>query len=535
MTESAHGVGLVPAASVPTNTETASPHLVRGVVDAVRLLPRRLRSWFRSWTLRRKLVAAVVALVAVLGVGIGSVSVVLLHNYLIDRVDVQLGYASERGLDLAVAGFTHGAPASASDIVTATGQPGGTFAVLIANGAVDAAYLPTGTEIQSRPVVGTDFAAKMTALKERAPTTVDLGGTLGIYRVESQAMLGGQQLVIGLPLDEAEATTAHLAVTMLLAIIAASLAAAGLGLLTVRLSLRPLDRVAGAATTVSTLPLDRGEVALRVRVADVDTDPRTEVGRVGSAFNAMLGHVASALEVREASERKVRQFISDASHELRTPLAAIRGYSELTRRSGEVVTPDAQHSLARIESEAKRMTAMVEDLLLLARLDEGRELDHEPVDLSMLLIDVLSDAHAAGSDHQWRLDLPPEPVEAIGDQARLHQVFANLLTNARVHTPAGTTVELGMRIDRGGVLVTVADDGPGIPAELQPVLFERFARGDTSRSRNTGSTGLGLAIVKAVVDAHHGSISVESAPGRTVFNVWLHAAPIAAAPEPAVD
>jgi two-component system OmpR family sensor kinase len=170
------------------------------------------------------------------------------------------------------------------------------------------------------------------------------------------------------------------------------------------------------------------------------------------------------------------------------------------------------------------MTAMVEDLLLLARLDEGRELDHEPVDLSMLLIDVLSDAHAAGPDHQWHLDLPSEPVEAVGDQARLHQVFANLLTNARVHTPAGTTVELGMRRSGTEVVVTVSDDGPGIPPELQAVLFERFARGDSSRSRDTGSTGLGLAIVKAVVDAHQGAISVESVPGRTVFTVRLVAA-----------
>ena len=169
------------------------------------------------------------------------------------------------------------------------------------------------------------------------------------------------------------------------------------------------------------------------------------------------------------------------------------------------------------------MTAMVEDLLLLARLDEGRELDREPVDLSMLLIDVLSDAHAAGPDHEWRLDLPPEPVEAIGDQARLHQVFANLLTNARVHTPAGTVVELGMRSVGDAVLITVSDDGPGVPEALQPLLFERFARGDSSRSRDTGSTGLGLAIVKAVVDAHRGRISIESVPGRTVFTVSLPA------------
>jgi two-component system OmpR family sensor kinase len=525
MTQSAHEARVAPAASVPTNAGAAGAGRWARAADAVRGLPRRVRLWFRSWTLRRKLVAAVVALVAVLGVGIGSVSVVLTHNYLIDRLDQQLDYASARGFAVAGQAYAQGQQVTAYPVVSSTGQPAGTFAALLSGGRVQStSYLSTGSAGEVHDAVAENFEAKMAALADNERTSVDLGGTLGDYRVAAQLLPDGRMLVIGLPLAEADATTAHLALTMLLAIVSASLLAAGLGLLIVRLSLRPLDRVADAATTVATLPLDRGEVALRVRVSDADTDSRTEVGRVGSAFNAMLGHVASALEVREASERKVRQFISDASHELRTPLAAIRGYSELTRRSGEVVTPDAQHSLGRIESEAKRMTAMVEDLLLLARLDEGRELDHEPVDLSMLLIDVLSDAHAAGPDHQWHLDLPPEPVEAVGDQARLHQVFANLLTNARVHTPAGTTVELGMRRSGPDVVVTVSDDGPGIPPELQAVLFERFARGDSSRSRDTGSTGLGLAIVKAVVDAHQGAISVESVPGRTVFTVRLVAA-----------
>jgi two-component system, OmpR family, sensor kinase len=518
MTQSAAG----PVASVPMSTEaTGHTFEVRGFLG-------RLRGWlrhpFRSWTLRRKLVAAVSALVAVLGVAIGSVSVTLLHDYLIERVDVQLQYASERGLTVAVQSYVHAQTASALQIVTSTGQPGGTFAALVTGDRVTStSYLPSGSEGSAHePVADADFATKMTTLPPNGvPRSVNLGGNLGEYRVSAESLPDGGHLVIGLPLAEAQATTVHLTLTMLIATVAAGAVAAGAGLLIVRLSLRPLDRVAGAATTVSTLPLDRGEVALRVRVADEDTDPRTEVGRVGNAFNAMLGHVASALTAREASERKVRQFISDASHELRTPLASIRGYSELTRRSGEVLPPDVQHSIGRIESEATRMTAMVEDLLLLARLDEGRELDREPVDLSMLLINLLSDAHAAGREHRWLLDVPEEPVEVIGDQIRLHQVFANLLTNARVHTPPGTTVTLGMRVTDAAAEVTVTDDGPGVPPELQPVLFERFARGDSSRSRNTGSTGLGLAIVKAVVDAQGGTISVESAPGRTVFTVRL--------------
>ena len=170
------------------------------------------------------------------------------------------------------------------------------------------------------------------------------------------------------------------------------------------------------------MPLDRGDVALSVRVPDADTDPHTEVGKVGAALNRMLGHVASALTARQASELKVRQFVADASHELRTPLASIRGYAELTRRSPHELPGDVTRSLGRIESEATRMTSLVEDLLLLARLDEGRELDRDPVDLSMLLVNAVSDAHAAGPDHKWSILLPEEPVEVLGDRARLHQV-----------------------------------------------------------------------------------------------------------------
>jgi two-component system, OmpR family, sensor kinase len=169
------------------------------------------------------------------------------------------------------------------------------------------------------------------------------------------------------------------------------------------------------------------------------------------------------------------------------------------------------------------MTSLVEDLLLLARLDEGRELDRDPVDLSLLLIDALSDAHAAGPDHRWRIQVPEAPVEVVGDAPRLHQVVMNLLANARVHTPEGTVVTAGLSVDEdaGRAIVTVADNGPGIPEELQSTLFERFARGDSSRNRATGSTGLGLAIVQAVVEAHGGEVSVTSEPGDTVFTVSL--------------
>jgi two-component system OmpR family sensor kinase len=287
----------------------------------------------------------------------------------------------------------------------------------------------------------------------------------------------------------------------------------------VKLALRPLHRVTTAASRVADMQLDEGEVALAVRVTD--PNPNTEVGQVGVALNRMLENVNDALNARHRSETQVRHFVADASHELRTPLASIRGYAELTRRSREAVPPDIAHAMERVEAEAKRMTALVEDLLLLARLDAGRSLDQVEVDLTSLTVDVLSDAHAAGPTHRWHLQVPDEPVVVTGDPARLHQVLANLLANARTHTPEGTNVFVSLDIEGSLAVARVRDDGPGIASDVIDTIFERFSRGAESRSRAAGSTGLGLAIVSAVVGAHAGTISVTSRPGDTVFTVAL--------------
>jgi len=333
--------------------------------------------------------------------------------------------------------------------------------------------------------------------------------------------------ITGLPLHDNQAILLKLAGVTGGAVLLALLIAGWAGALIVRRTLMPLSRVASTATRVSELELDRGEVDLVQRVPAGDTDMRTEVGQVGAALNRLLDHVGNALEARHASEMQVRQFVADASHELRTPLAAIRGYAELSRRSRQPVPDEIAHVLNRVESEARRMTTLVEDLLLLARLDAGRPLAHDPVDLTMLVVDAVSDAHAAGPRHDWQLDLPPEPVTVIGDGARLHQVLANLLANARTHTPEGTTVTVGVSATHDLAMIRVIDGGPGIPAELQSHIFERFARGDSSRSRAAGSTGLGLSIVHAVVTAHHGRVMVASEPGRTQFTVLLPLVPYA--------
>lgn len=357
----------------------------------------------------------------------------------------------------------------------------------------------------------------------RRPVTLHLDG-LGSYRViASGARNGPQTIVVGLPTTVVDDTLWWVLLMFCVVSAAALAAATAAGIWIIRRQLEPLSRVSAAARKVADLELDKGEVRLPTPIVPVDPDSaHTEVGQLSSALNRMLDRIAGALSARQDSETRVRQFVSDASHELRTPLAAIRGYTELAQRKSSELPEDVAHAMSRVESETKRLTTLVEDMLLLARLDEGRPLDSAPVDLSQVVLDAVSDAHAAGPEHDWSLDLPDEPVQLTGDQARLHQVLMNLLTNARVHTPAGTTVTTSVTVaDSGAVVLTVADDGPGIPEALQPEVFERFARGDSSRSRRGGSTGLGLAIVAAVVRAHGGRLELHSVPGDTRFVVVL--------------
>ena len=370
----------------------------------------------------------------------------------------------------------------------------------------------------------------------------------GDYRLTKIQISSSEILVTGLPLATVQGTLNDVANTEHVVFAAVLLLVLVAGTAMVQLSLRPLRRVAATATKVTELPLDSGEVTLPAGVPD--SDPRTEVGRVGAAFNRMLFHVERALGRRAASEARLRRFAADASHELRTPLSAIRGYAELALRHPGPVPGDVTHALRRVESESARMSVLVDDLLLLARLDAGRPLEREPVDLSRLAIETTSDARVARDDHRWRLELPDEPVLVEGDEHRLHQVLANLLSNAGKHTPPGSMVSVALTlgdatagpevpevpagtavVQRGvappgpRVELSITDDGPGISAELLPELFERFTRGEAGRARDASaagkSTGLGLAIVDAVVAAHGGAIVVISHPGMTRFAILL--------------
>ncbi|MGW4267210.1 sensor histidine kinase [Streptomyces californicus] len=559
----------------------------------------------RPWTLRTRLVVSAVSLIAVVAAVIGSVTAIAFHSYLYGKLDDQLHSVVERAQrppgpvplpeslrEAGPLGFVGGG-----------GQPLGTFGALVGeDGEVTASKVVADSGLRAQESAKPLADDQAEALEAAAPgsgegtRSVDLPG-LGGYRVEAATTAEGATVLVGIPSAEVSRALTTLIVVEVCVTAAGLLAASIAGTALVGVALRPLRRVAATATRVSELPLHSGEVALVERVPDAEADPRTEVGQVGAALNRMLGHVGAALAARQESETRVRQFVADASHELRTPLASIRGYAELTRRAGgggAAPGPDpvTRHALGRIESEADRMTGLVEDLLLLARLDAGRPLSYGSTDLLPLVVDAVSDARAAdrpgsqpydgpaadrtgtgpGSQpydgpeaaadrpatgsgtgsatgsgtgsatgsatgsgaarHRWRLELPAEPVTVRADSARLQQVLVNLLANARTHTPPGTTVTVSVRPPAragGPVALEVRDDGPGIPAALLPHVFERFARGDASRTRGsdgggaTGSTGLGLAIVQAVVTAHGGRVRVESAPGRTVFAVELPA------------
>ncbi|MEE1773218.1 ATP-binding protein [Streptomyces sp. JV185] len=502
-------------------------------------MSRSRSRWRGPWTLRTRLVVSAVTLIAVVAAVIGTVTTIAFHSYMYGKLDDQLAAIAVRAAKPPGGGPMPGGdvPQSLDPLafVDARGLPVGAFGAVVTDGAVTDSRVVV--ETTTTPGPGAEESGQpMTAAQSRAleaaglsagedPRTVDLPG-LGSSRVEAVTDSHGTTVLVGIPAAEVGSALTTLIVVEV-CVTGAGLIAAGLaGAAIVGVALRPLRRVAATATLVSELPLHSGEVAPLERVPQAQADPRTEVGQVGAALNRMLGHVGSALEARQESETRVRQFVADASHELRTPLASIRGYAELTRRGHEETGPDTRHALGRIESEAERMTGMVEDLLLLARLDAGRPLGLENTDLSPVVVDAVSDARAAGErGHRWRLELPDEPATVRGDPTRLHQVLVNLLANARTHTPPGTTVTVRVRSAAAmpWVVLEVADDGPGIPPELLPHVFERFARGDASRSRSAGSTGLGLAIVQAVVAAHGGRVEVESVPGRTVFAVRLPA------------
>lgn len=477
------------------------------------------RSWFNpsTWHLRTRLILLSMALLVAISSAIGVVSYASMDVVLTNQLDAQLKLAA-RGRP------PEGNPSGRPDPLDARGQSVGTLNARVVNGQIsrEAGFL--SSDATRIPLTSRDVATLQALPHGGEPVDRELSN--GDYRLMATETAYGDLVVTGLPLATKQSTEASLVLTMVLVSLV-GLALIGLaGTALIRRTMRPLEQLSDVATKVSKLPLDAGEVALAVRVPPAAAHPGTEVGSVGHALNLMLDNVSNALEARQRSEMKVRQFVADASHELRTPLTAIRGYTELMRMT-ETLTEDGWKSLGRVQSQSERMTALVEDLLLLARLDEGKAPETTDVDLTQLVIETVSDEKVMAPDHTWQLRLPDEPVSVRGDTTQLHQVLANLLSNARKHTPAGTTVTTGvMRSADGSVVVTVTDDGPGIPAEFQGRIFSRFTRADAARARAEGSTGegssgLGLSIVESIVKAQGGTVELVSRPGRTEFAVHL--------------
>jgi len=517
---------------------------------------RRLAALLSLRTISGKLIVGLLVLLGAASIIVSVVTAQSLNNSLMSSLNTQLQSATMRWQNCAVQGNHTDAYTGPNPGVNCYGQATGTFeAQLTGRTFSNLGVVPGGCQLSAAdektllalPTAQLPPAGQGGRGGPVFPTyTRTLESLDADYRLTKVQVSSDDILITGLPLATVDSTLNKVENTEHLVFATVLLLAVVLGAGLIQFSLRPLRRVAATATRVTELPLDSGEVTLPAGVPD--TDPRTEVGRVGAAFNRMLFHVEKALGRRAASEARLRRFAADASHELRTPLSAIRGYAELALRHPGPVPEDVEHALRRVQSESARMTVLVDDLLLLARLDAGRPLEREPVDLSRLVIETTSDARVARGDHRWRLDLPDEPVMVEGDEHRLHQVMANLLSNAGKHTPAGSTVNVALAlgatvagtgtstagtaaVQRGvvpsgpRVELSITDDGPGIPPELLPELFERFTRGDTGRAREVSaagkSTGLGLAIVDAVVAAHGGCITVTSRPGMTQFAILL--------------
>ena len=389
------------------------------------------------------------------------------------------------------------------------GQAAGTFSAELVNYRVTTVNIVRGK---------CDLSASDAAVLARLPVNGqpynrDLPSAHGEYRLTADRSPDGSVLVTGLPLGEMQ-TTLHSVEIAEIAVFSIALLLTGIiGTGWVRLSLRPLRRVTATAAEVTRLPLGSGEVALPNRVPGAD--PRTEVGQLGVAFNRMLGHVESALARRHASEARLRTFAADASHELRTPLAAIRGYAELARRHPGGLPDDVAHALSRVEAESARMSGLVDDLLLLARLDAGRPLADEPVDLTRLAIDATSDARAAAPDHRWQLDLPGSPCGARRRAAAAPGAREPAEQRGQAHPARDDRDHRAVHIPAadGTADLSVTDDGPGIPAGPAARAVRAVRARRQLRSRAAGSTGLGLAIVEAVVAAHRGHVGVTSRPG----------------------
>ena len=463
-------------------------------------------------SLRGRLLLATVILVGLGLLVADGATYGLLRSSLIGRVDDQLRGAS-RFVDRVALGEPGPGPGGGPDFGGSDGhdehgggQPqtqvverldaGGT--VLYTSGG------PFGLT-QSPPVLPADLPGSSTSKATGSTlfTTGSQDGTLR-YRVLATASSQGGTVVLAFPLGDAENALHKLLLIEAIVTAAVLAAVAGIALWLVRLGLRPLTQMEHAAADIAA-----GDLSRRVE----PSEGRTEIGRLGSALNVMMERIEAAFAERRATEARLRRFVADASHELRTPLTSIRGYAELFRRGAEHRPEDLAKSMRRIEEESARMGTLVEELLLLARLDQGPRLDRSPVDLAALATDAVEDARTVAGARTITLSAP-RPVIVEGDEARLRQVLANLVSNALEHTPAGTPVRVAVSASGSEAVLEVADRGPGLGTEDAGRVFDRFFRVDEGGSRDDGGTGLGLSIVAAIAHAHGGKVELFTASGE---------------------
>ena len=467
----------------------------------------RVRTPLSLWSLRNRLILAAVFLASLAIIASDFAANTALRSYLISQVDNQLFSISSGSLErLDRAGI---APQSEFE------ESRSPFRVLQPIRGVPTSTSLTLLDREGNLIgqVGGELAGQnfgVTGLKvsqvekyENKPFTIEGEGRNPDVRALALVLPTGMGSVIAAnSLEEVDKTLNQLRFLFFFLGLIAIFLTALVSRWIIAISLRPLDKVEETAEAIAA-----GDLSARLPAAK----PDTEVGRLTTSLNMMLSRIEQSFSVRVESENKLRRFVADASHELRTPLTAIRGFAELHRQGAVSGEEKTKELISRIEGESIRMSSLVEDLLLLARLDQARELDFEPVDLNTLIVEVVASAKAAGPDHPIELNLPPEELFVLGDSRRIHQVVANLLANARTHTPLGTRINLTARQTLAEVIIEVADNGPGLSKSDQERIFERFFRADPARVRNSGEgSGLGLSIVDAVMKAHGGYVSVKS-------------------------
>ena len=464
-------------------------------------------------SLRGRLLIGVITLVAV-GLLVSDVATyALMDRSLVGRIDDQLQQPSTVLAARAVIGgvlcHTRG-PAAVGDF------PAGSITELVsADGTVAiACVVPSGASVSTAsPVLPKSLPNAGEGIPYQ-PFTVEGTGGVDHYRMTDwpENSFGGQYVVFAIPLTPVESTLSQLLLLEALIGLGVLAATAILALLIIRIGLRPLQKMGGVAADIAA-----GDLTKRVEPATANT----EIGRLGLALNGMLSQIEAAFAERTESNNRLRRFIADASHELRTPLTSIRGYSEMLRRGADKSPTDAELARRRIEEESVRMSTLVDDMLLIARLDQGRPLERKPVDLQAIAADAANDARAVAPQRHITLTAPG-PVVIEGDDLRLRQVVGNLVRNALVHTPQQSAIEIGVSTVNGSGMMSVIDHGPGLEGGDMARIFEPFFRADPSRSRDSGGAGLGLSIVSAVVTAHGGKVNVrKTSGGGATFEVEL--------------